>query len=94
MSVVPSHATPSTQIDADIPDLNTGVLRTSAAGTLVTSRITVAAVSMMVMIASLRGSVGSEISPSWSEVIVAHAMTTRMATRKIHTEVLASLVGT
>ena len=69
--VEPSQATPMTQTVALMPDLNTCVPGTSAAGILATATISPAVASMMAMIASLRGSEGSVISPIWSEIKVA-----------------------
>jgi len=56
--VVPSQATPSTQIQALIPDLNVAALRMFFASTLQNRQIRVAAPSMKEMIASSRVRIG------------------------------------
>ena len=69
--VVPSHATPMTNMHADMPDLNTWVVKISAAGSLHTSVMIVAVANINEMMASFLGNVGCEINPTWSEIKVA-----------------------
>ena len=68
---LPSQATPSTQIQADIPDLKVGMLVTWVASSLHTRVMMVAAASMMPMMAPSRGIGGLVIRPTLPEIAVA-----------------------
>ncbi len=69
--VSPSQATPSTQIQALIPDLNVLALSISPVSSLQLRQISVAIVSMKTTIASLRGNTGLVISPTVGLIMVA-----------------------
>ncbi|MNO74789.1 hypothetical protein D3C76_658030 [compost metagenome] len=68
---LPNQATPSTQIQADMPDLKVGMLVIWAASSLQNSTIRVAAESMMPMMAPSRGMGGLAIRPTLPEMAVA-----------------------
>jgi hypothetical protein len=70
-NVVPSQATPSTQMAALMPDLNVEAESTSLVCTLQTTTMVAAIESMIVMIAASRPITGSVTSPSFSLMIVA-----------------------
>src|SRR5690554_2744363 len=70
-NVVPSHATPSTQIAALMQDLKVEAPRISAVGTLHASTMIAAMPSMIAMIAASRAMTGSAMRPTLSEISVA-----------------------
>ena len=67
----PSQATPSTQIQALMPDLKVAALAISEASILVKVTMAVAAASINTMMASLRPSVGFSMILTASEISVA-----------------------
>src|SRR5690606_23676695 len=88
-NVVPSQATPSTQMDALIPDLNVDAPRMSEVLTLQQTTMTVAIDSMIEMIAASRPMTGSSMRPTLSEMIVAYVMTATRPMQKMSTESFA-----
>src|SRR5665647_1807663 len=88
-NVVPSHATPSTQIAALVPHLNVDAEGISFGGTLHTRTMTAAMANMMLMIAASRAITGSAMRPILGLMAVAYPSTPSRPTQKISTDSLA-----